>query len=444
MLHLRSLLFHVAILLTALDTATAAQLVWQGTTEIATGRGEKGPWQQNDSCYDYVDDPAVIIDQRSNVAVAWVAQESKDVFFRHVSADGSLQHREPVNVSRSADTFSWLPRIVRAPDAPQTIYILWQEIIFSGGSHGGEMLFSRSDDNGATFSPPLNISSSIGGDGKGRINRDVWHNGSFDLVAGPDGALYVAWTEYDGPLWFSRSIDSGKKFSRPQRIAGGGNAKPARAPSLALGKNGTLYLAWTTGEDDSADIHIAKSVDGGAHFQAPQIVAPDKGYADAPRLAVAPDGVLHLTYAQSRGGPFDKYRIRYTRSVDGRSFDAPREISAPLPASIESAAFPALSIDSDSRLYILYELFPDRRQRPHGLGMSMSADGGKNFTPSLFVPHSRDPSGGTNGSHQGLLMTKLAVNDTGSIAVVNSGLKQGEQSRVWLMRGEMKPAATGR
>ena len=61
-----------------------------------------------------------------------------------------------------------------------------QEIIFSGGSHG-DMLFARSDDNDATFSEPLNLSRSMGGDGKGRINVKVWHNGSPDLVSGPDG-----------------------------------------------------------------------------------------------------------------------------------------------------------------------------------------------------------------------------------------------------------------
>jgi hypothetical protein len=38
--------------------AFAAPIKWQGISEIAEGRGEKGPWQQNESRYDYVDDPA--------------------------------------------------------------------------------------------------------------------------------------------------------------------------------------------------------------------------------------------------------------------------------------------------------------------------------------------------------------------------------------------------
>jgi hypothetical protein len=434
-----------AILLLVCAAAVAApQIEWHGSIEIARGRGEKGPWQQNDSKYDYVDDPTAMIDERGEVAVAWVEQASKEVFFQRVSPDGTRQPARPVNVSRSPATFSWLPRMTRAPDQPQRIYMIWQEIIFSGGSHGGDILFARSDDNGATFSQPLNISHSIGGDGKGRINRDVWHNGSFDLVSGPDGALYAAWTEYDGPLWFSRSTDGGNSFSRPRRVDGGGHATPARGPSLALDKDRTLYLAWTTGDDDGADIHLATSADGGVTFSEARIVAPSSTYSDAPKLAVAPDGMLHLVYAESNGGPFARYRIHYTRSADrGRSFDPPRDISQPLPAGIESAGFPELSIDAAGRLYVLYELFPDRRGYSRGLGITVSPDGGRSFAPPEGVPDSGDPRG-TNGSHQGLLMTKLAVNRAGGLAVVNSSLKQGEYSRVWLMRGQTRASPARR
>jgi hypothetical protein len=436
MKHLLSLLIP-SIAFACGASAVAGPLAWHGRSDIASGHGEKGPWQQNNSRYDYVDDPTVLIDRNGNVDVAWVDQGRKDVFFQRLSSDGDRRLAEPVNVSRNPDTFSWLPRMARAPDAPETIYVLWQEIIFSGGSHGGDILFARSDDNGATFSKPVNLSSSIGGDGKGRISREIWHNGSYDLFAGPGGLLYAAWTEYDGPLWLIRSSDGGKSFSQPKRIAG--EAKPARAPSLALDNKRALYLAWTTGDDQAADIHVAKSEDGGSHFEGPCIIAPDSAYSDAPKLTVSPDGVLHLVYAQSSGGPFEKYRIHYTRSADGCNFDPPSEISAPLPAEVESAAYPSLSIDDAGRIYVLFELFPDYRKRPRGLGITISIDGGNSFSKPISVPHSKDPTGGTNGSQQGLLMKKLAVNGSGAVVAVNSSLKQDKESRVWLIYGKAKP-----
>ena len=51
-----------------------------------------------------------------------------------------------------------------------------------------------------------------------------------------------------------------------------------------------------------------------------------------------------------------------------------------------------------------------------------------------------DPTLGFNGSLQGLLMDKLAVSDSGTVAVVNSTFKRNETSHVWLFRGQ----ATGR
>lgn len=433
---------------TAPSSAADTEATWQNIVDIAEGGGEKGPWQQNDSRYNYVDDATVSLGPQGDAAVAWVDQARKDVFFRRIPggvAKPGEQDPVPVNVSRSASTFSWLPRIERAPDAPHRIYVLWQEIIFSGGSHGGDVLIARSDDNGGSFSPPLNVSASIGGDGKGRINPKVWHNGSQDLAAGPGGLLYLAWTEYDGMLWFSRSSDGGRSFTRPQRIAGGGQARPVRAPSLAVAEDGAVYLAWTTGEDDGADIHVAKSVDGGASFAVPVIVAPTDRYADAPKLAAGPGGVLHLAYAQSEGGPFARYAIRYTQSTDGgRSFRAPMEVAAPAGAATESLHFPSLSLDAVGRVMIVYELFPNARKDPHGLGFVVSSDGGRSFSAPMPVPHSADPRGGTNGSHQGRLMEKLALDRDGRIAIANTSLLQGRQSRAWLIRGQLAPARQGR
>jgi hypothetical protein len=417
----------------------AADIRWQGVIEIAAGRGEKGPWRQNESRYDYVDDPTVAMHASGDIAVAWVEQKSKDVFFQKISADRTKQGM-PVNVSRNPATFSWLPRLVVAPNDAKRIYVLWQEIIFSGGSHGGDILFAYSQDGGATFSAPRNLSSSMGGDGKGRLTRDIWSNGSLDLALDDKGVLYAAWTEYDGMLWLARSNDGGQSFSRPRRIAGD-KQLPARGPSLATGPGQTVYLAWTVGEDPAAAIRVAKSGDDGESFSEPQLVGIGQGHADAPKLALDAGGALHLVYAQSGSGPFGRgpfgrYAIRYARSPDGgKSFGAPQTISAPAPDVPAGAGYPSVATDGQGRLFVLWEAYPDPAAAPRGLAFALSRDGGKTFTAPALVPDSRDSAGGSNGSHQGLLMKKLAMNDKGAIAIVNSSLQLDERSRVWLMRG---------
>lgn len=413
-------------------------LIWHPVVEVAHGPAEQGPWRQSQSRYDYVDDGTVAVDGDGGLAVAWVDQARKAVLLQRLTPAGAPLFAQPVDVSRQPATFSWLPRLAFAPDAPAQLYVAWQEIVFSGGSHGGEIFFARSSDGGATFGTPLNLSRSKGGDGKGRIDRDTWHNGSFDLAAGPDGVVHAAWTEYGGALWHSRSTDGGQRFSPPRRIAGSDRV-PARAPSLAVGRDGAVHLAWTVGDDPGADIRLAVSRDGGATFGTPRIVGPGRGWSDAPKLAVAPDGVVHLVYAQSTAGPSGLAHVRHARSPDGgRTFSAPREISAPMPAGAVGASFPSLALDARGNVVVTWELAQAAGQQPLGLAITVSRDGGGSFTPPALVPHSVDPRGGVNGSRQGLLMKKLALGEQGAIAVVNSSFQAGVRSRVWLMRGNLQ------
>jgi hypothetical protein len=420
---------------------TRSAIVWNPPPEVARGAGEKGPWRQNDSRFDYVDDPSVALAPDGAAVVAWVDQGDKQVLLQIYDAAGTPRHTAPVRVSRSPEVFSWLPRVALSPAEPEHVYVLWQEIIFSGGSHGGEMFFARSRDSGASFDEPLNLSRSRAGDGKGRLDRDTWHNGSFDLAVAPDGTVHVAWTEYDGRLWTARSTDRGASFTQPLLVLAG-EPHPGRAPALAVAAD-TVYLAWTVGEDRSADIRLARSDDAGATFGSHVFVERTAGYADAPKLAVEPGGVLHVAWAQSAAGFFDRSHVRYTRSRDGgKTFDPSRDVSRPLPRGFESAAFPSLDLDpAGERVVVSWELYPSVRQPPSGLGLSYSLDGGDAFAAPAIVEGSRDPGG--NGSFQGRLMRKLAVRD-GAIVVVNSALRLGEASRVWLVRGALPASLVAR
>ncbi len=390
----------------------------------------------NRSEFHYVDDPTVAVDDDGIIAVAWVDQSRKDIFFQSYAADGGTRLPAPVNVSRSPAVFSWLPRMLTGSGERGAVYLLWQEIVFSGGSHGGEIFFARSRDGGRTFDDPINLSNSIAGDGKGRQTRKRWHNGSLDLATAPDGTLYAAWTEYEGTLWLSRSSDAGKRFSTPMRIAGGSGDHPARGPSLAVGADGTVYLAWAVGEDRTADIHMTLSDDAGWSVAAPWVPVDNDAHADAPKISVDDAGTVHLVYAESTAGPSGRYRIRYSRSRDrGRTFDPPRGISSPLADGVAGAAFPDMRLDRNNNLYVVWERFPTAGGRPRGLGFTYSVDAGHSFAPAAVVPGSADPELGDNGSRQGLLMRKLAVNATGALAVVNSTFRAGAASRIWLFRG---------
>ncbi|RJP80557.1 MAG: exo-alpha-sialidase [Candidatus Zixiibacteriota bacterium] len=413
----------------------ALPVTWSGPIEVAQGESVRGPWRMNESVWRFVDDPTAAVTDQGHAGVAWVDHARQDILFQMYAPDGRPRLAEPVNVSRSPGIFSWLPRMIMTSGDPEQVYILWQEIIFSGGTHGGEIFFARSTDGGRSFNRPLNLSNTIAGAGKGRLTREIWFNGSLDLAAS-DGILYAAWTEYEGALRFSRSTDRGESFSEPVRIAGGQGESPARGPSLAVGPGGEVHLVWTVGEDPAADIHYTRSTDQGQSFGSPMVIVESDGYSDAPKIAVDGRGTLHLVYAESPDGPLQRYHIRHTRSEEGGgAFQEPKEISGAHSEAFESVGFPYLDLDGEGNLYVLWELFPEEGRFPQGLGLTFSGDGGATFASPAVVPGGFDPQLGFNGSQQGLFMKKLAVNQAGEMAIVNSTFKPQGSSRIWLIRG---------
>lgn len=409
------------------------QVRWMSPVEVATGNAVRGPWRMNESRFDYVDDATVAASGAQLVGVAWADNRAKDIFFRSYDVADVSEQREPTNVSNSPQTFSWLPSLVYGPSG--LVFVLWQEIIFSGGSHGGEILFSRSVDNGHTFSEPINLSNTTAGAGKGRVTDTRWDNGSLDLALGRENELFAVWTEYEGALRFCRSRDAGRSFSAPQRLAGSVR-QPARAPALAVGPNGNLNLAWTVGEDDAADIHFMRSTDGGRTFSDAVVVRDTAGYSDTPSIAVDRSENLHLVNAESPAGPFTASHVVYARRPAGAAVFEPATILSNADALSEAAGSPSIAVGSDNHLFVTWELYPTVDRRPFGIGVVASADGGDTFTEPAIVPTTRDASAGFNGGLQGSLMDKLDVTVSGIVYVVHNTFLPERTSRITLIRGQ--------
>lgn len=417
----------------ASDDRPAPEIDWSEPRTVASGPGKMGPWKMNDSKFHYVDDPTIRWLPDGGLAVAFVDNQRQNVYFQKFGSDGTAAFDEPVDVSKSPEIFSWLPKIAVGGDG-STVYVLWQEIVFSGGSHGGEAFFARSTDGGTSFDTPINLSETEDGDGKGRLTREIWHNGSLDITLGPSGTIYAAWTAYEGDLWFARSTDGGERFSEPTDLAGT-TSTPARGPDFAVGPDGTVHLAWTVGESDSADIRIATSADG-TSFGEPRIPFETGGHSDAPKIAVGPEGTVHLAFGESPEGRFEQYTVQYARRGADASFQGtPKTVAGPGTKGAESANFPALRLDSDGEAYLVWERYPEAGERPVGLGVAHTTDDGSTLTAPTIIPGTADPDLGFNGSLQGLLMQKLDVAPDGEVAVVNSRFRRGDASRVRLYTG---------
>jgi hypothetical protein len=187
------------------------------------------------------------------------------------------------------------------------------------------ILFSRSTDDGQTWSAPMLISTEPG------LPRD--DNGAlvaFDGAVGPDGTLYATWNDASGVV-LAVSRDGGVLTTAPPyfNIAGftRGNGFAQIGIDPRGRPQGRLFITWGDYRNGDIDIFASTSDDGGASWTPAVRVNSDPVHDGRDQflqwLAVDPsDGAAYVLFYDRRG---DSANVRATvtlaRSTDGgRSF----------------------------------------------------------------------------------------------------------------------------
>ncbi len=164
------------------------------------------------------------------------------------------------------------------------------------------------------------------------------------------------------------------------------------AVGAALDAQGRLWLARV----DKGRLRVSRSEDGGANFSVPVAVTAEAETvaADAenrPKIAVADNGAVHVTWLQSLGKPMAGH-IRYARSTDGgRSFAPPVIVNEDRQEI--SHRFDSLAIDGKNGVAIVWL---DARERKDmgargspetqvGLYAALSADDGARFAANRKI-----------------------------------------------------------
>lgn len=174
-------------------------------------------------------------------------------------------------------------------NATNTIYVTWTQFDAYGSSNPddySDIMFSKSTDNGETWSDALMINE-VSGD---CIDSDNTTEGAVPAV-GPDGEVYVAWSVHDS-LFFDRSLDGGETWLDEdlfvaEQFDGWNYSIPGISRSNGLpvtccdisgsDYNGTIYVNWSdqkNGADDT-DVWICKSTNGGDTWSEPVRVNDD-------------------------------------------------------------------------------------------------------------------------------------------------------------------------
>lgn len=171
----------------------------------------------------------------------------------------------------------------------QNLYVVWTEFEVYGSPDPNDstiVLFSKSTDNGLTWTQPLRINE-VSGD---CLDEDNSVMGAMPAV-GPEGEIYVSWPGPEG-IVFDKSTDHGETWLTQDIIVADnpagdhyvipgllrGGSVPVIACDLSNGPyRGTIYINWSdqiNGPDDT-DIWVSKSIDGGNTWSSPIRVNDD-------------------------------------------------------------------------------------------------------------------------------------------------------------------------
>jgi len=224
-----------------------------------------------------------------------------------------------------------------ASRAKGNVYLAWTRFDVYGSAdpeHRSQIYFTRSTDQGQTFSMPFRISDT-GGD---CLDSDNTVEGAVPAV-GPNGEVYVVWA---GPLGlvFDKSTDGGLTFGKDKVIGdipggwdfgieglGRANGMPVTGVDLSNGPNkGTLYVNWIDARNGDPDVFVMSSRNDGETWSTPVRVNDDpvkNGKAQFfTWMSVDPaDGSINIVFYDRRDGSGTQTRLTLARSVDGgRSF----------------------------------------------------------------------------------------------------------------------------
>lgn len=203
----------------------------------------------------------------------------------------------------------------------------------------------------------------------------------------PEFSAALQWSPDGGTTWRATALPLPEDRDRPF------------APDIAFGPDGTLYVLYAnlTGAGNTPEtLWLARSDDAGRTLSDPVAVAGERSFQG--RLAVAPDGTIHVTYLQATDvgvlaltGPATIVAV--SSDDGGQTFSEPVQVSDPA-RELVGAATPV--VDADGELAVLYQDHKDNVrdfgnlegppwEEPSALVVTRSSDGGATFDEGVVV-----------------------------------------------------------
>lgn len=280
-------------------------------------------------------DPVMIFDKLGNLFFVHLSNPSSGSWIDRIVVQKSVDNGVTFNNGSATSTNGkqydkpWI-----AADNNNNLYMTWTQFDSYGSSDPNlktQILFSKSTNNGTSWSTPIKINQ-VDGD---CVDEDNTVEGAVPAI-GPNNEVYVSWAGPAG-LVFDRSLDGGNTWlSNDIHIAdipGGwdysipgidrSNGLPITACDISNGPNrGTIYVNWSDQRNgtDNTDIFLSKSTDGGNTWAAPIKVNNDNSGKHQFLTWMTIDqsnGNLYFVFYDRRSYNDNRTDVYLAKSIDG-------------------------------------------------------------------------------------------------------------------------------
>ncbi len=177
------------------------------------------------------------------------------------------------------------------------------------GGNSGSIYVSKSKNNGASFGAPVPVRKGS----LSEFNDKPWEAVDTFTDSPFRDNVYVCWTQFTSTatIQFSRSTDYGGTFSPQMTLS---SSPSNQGCTVDVGPDGAVYVAWEDFNTIPHSLDVRKSTDGGATFSAPVLVntiidipspLPNNGFRtnSFPDIATARtpyNGDVHIVWADYR------------------------------------------------------------------------------------------------------------------------------------------------
>ena len=219
----------------------------------------------------------------NNVYVVWIDDTSgkRNIYFKR-STDNGCTFGPTIELGNQ-NGGSIDPKMAVSGN---NVYVLWEH---TPGNNGG-IFFTRSTDNGGTFSSIKNLGNNTGLNG-------------FPQIAVSGNNVFVAWRDATHGIFFTRSTDNGGTFGNPvilYKVKNEGIGSKVFGPRItAYPRSDNVYVVWHSGDIKQharvkaliSDAQYIRSTDNGATFGDIVNLSNYSGSSVNPQIAVSQNNV---------------------------------------------------------------------------------------------------------------------------------------------------------